>query len=58
MYDCLFYFNFIKETMMSNYTNIISECEKLLRFGTQQLQNMRTKYIVPALDKMHKSKKM
>ena len=42
---------------MSNYTNIISECEKLLRFGTQQLHNMRTKYIAPALEKMHKSKK-
>ena len=41
---------------MSNLSKIVSECEKLLRFGTSQLSSFRTKFIAPSLDKMHKSK--
>ena len=41
---------------MSNLSKIVTECEKLLRFGTSQLSSFRTKYIAPSLDKMHKSK--
>ncbi len=42
---------------MSNISKIVTECEKLLRFGTSQLSSFRTKFIAPSMDKMHNSKK-